>query len=176
MTASESLILTVLEIQKNFDMLKNMVLDIRLFKSEDAREISPMIHRAVCIRDNAGYTQAQIESLASHYTPENFCKDLERKVIYVCTEENKVIGTATLRDDEIMAVFVEPEHQGRGIGTCLMDFLEHEALAKRIERVWLVAGLPAVKFYEKRGYEFVREKQHPSWGKGIVMSKCIRAL
>ena len=75
-----------------------------------------------------------------------------------------------------MAVFVEPEHQGRGIGTCLMDFLEHEALAKRIERVWLVAGLPAVKFYEKRGYEFVREKQHPSWGKGIVMSKCIRAL
>ncbi len=155
--------------------LSEFFMDFRLFKPEDAQEISPMIHRAVCIRDNTGYTRAQIESLASHYTPENFCKHLNRKVVYVCTKENEIIGTATLRDDEIMAVFIEPEHQGKGIGTCLMDFLEHEAQAKGLERVWLVAGLPAVKFYEKRGYEFVREKMHPFWGRGVVMEKVLKS-
>ena len=150
-----------------------MVLDIRLFGSGDADEISQMIHRAVCIRDNTGYTPEQVESLAGHYTPENFCKDLERKVVYVCTEGNQIIGTATLRDDEVMAVFIEPEHQGRGIGTCLMDYLEHEAQDKELKRVWLVAGLSAVGFYGKLGYGIVREKQHPLWGKGIVMDKTL---
>ena len=148
-------------------------MEFRIFHAADAREVSALIKRSVKERDNSGYTSEQIDSLAGYYTPENFCKDLEMKVIYVCTDEMRIAGTATLRDDEVMAVFILPEYQRNGIGNKFMDVLEDVAVRKGLYKVWLVAGLSAVNFYEKRGYCFVREKLHPSWGKGIVMEKSL---
>lgn len=147
----------------------------RLFNEKDALEVSNVIGRAVRIRDNSGYSDSEIESLANYYTPENFCKDAGRKFSYVCLAGRKIIGTGTLRDDEAMAVFIEPEYQRKGIGVKLMNILEDEAVKKGYAKVWLVASLSAVDFYKKLEYLSIGEKYHPSWGKGIIMEKELTA-
>ena len=149
-------------------------MEFRLFQRTDAEEISALIRRSIKERDNSEYTLEQIDSLADYYTPDNFCLDRDKKMIYVCVDGSRTVGTATLRDDEVMAVFILPEYQRKGIGTRLMNMLENDAVRGGLYKVWLVAVLPAVDFYEKHGYSFVREKIHPSWGKGIVMEKTLR--
>lgn len=146
---------------------------IRLFRKSDALRVSKLINRSVRIRDNSGYTKEQIDSLADYYSPKNFCLDLDKKVIYVCAEGNKILGTATLLKDYIMAVFIDPDYQRRGIGKKLMLILEKYALKKCYSKVWLIANFSAVDFYKKLEYFEVGIKMHPDWGKAIVMEKVL---
>ncbi len=146
----------------------------RLFELKDAFEVSKLIKRSVRIRDNSSYTKEQIDSLADYYSPENFCLNLDRKIVYVCLVGKKLVGTATLRDEEIMAVFIDPNFQGKRIGLKLMELLESSAVGKGISALWLIASLSAVGFYKKLGYVVVGEKIHPQWGKGIHMVKILK--
>ena len=144
---------------------------IRKFDILDAPEISSVIRRSILNRDNRGYTLEQLYSIANYYCAENLCSELDKKMTYVCVVNGKIVGTATLRIDEIMAVFITPEYQGNGIGKRFMRLLEDEAVKRGLSRVWLVSGLFTVPFYESLGYKFVRKKIHPSWGKASVMEK-----
>lgn len=144
---------------------------VRRFRSEDISQIPELIKRAIIERDNHNYTAEQITLSSSYYTAEKFCQDLDKKGIYVCVDKDKIVGTGTLYDGEVMACFILPEYQGKGIGREIVRTLEKEAKDKGLEKVWLVSVLSAVKFYEKLGYNFVKEKMHRDWGKGIVMEK-----
>ncbi|MEK6924957.1 MAG: GNAT family N-acetyltransferase [Nanoarchaeota archaeon] len=149
-------------------------MQIRKFKLEDAQEVSSLITRAITERDNKDYTLEQITLSASYYTSEIFCEDIAHKNIYVSTDSGKIIGTATLHKDEIMACFILPEHQRKGIGRAFLSILERDAVLNGLSKVWLVAVLPVVGFYEKLGYHRVGEKMHKDWGKGIIMEKYVR--
>lgn len=146
---------------------------VRRFRSEDLSQIPELIKRAIIERDNHNYTPEQIALSSSYYTAEKFCHDLDKKAVYVCVDENKIVGTGTLYNGEIMACFILPEYQGKGIGKEIVRILEKEAKDSGLEKVWLVSVLSAVKFYEKLGYVFVKEKMHRDWGKGIVMEKIL---
>ncbi|MEK6836465.1 MAG: GNAT family N-acetyltransferase [Nanoarchaeota archaeon] len=147
---------------------------IRRFRMFDVVEIPSLIRRAIIERDNHNYTREQIDSSASYYTAERFCEDLEHKIVYVSTDNEKITGTATLRNDEVMACFILPEYQGRGLGREFVGALERDAVLKGFSNVWLVAVLSAVEFYEKLGYHKTGEKMHRDWGKGIIMGKYVR--
>src|ERR1700678_1922130 len=53
---------------------------------------------------------------------------------------------------KIRAFFVDPDSARRGIGTLLLDHCESEARARGFSRVALMATLPGVKLYARRGY------------------------
>jgi len=117
---------------------------LRKFNEFDAFEVSSLIRRAIIYRDNRGYNLGNIYSIANHYSVENILADLSNKIVYVCVDDDKIVGTATLYKDEIMAVFVLPEYQGKGIGKSFMEILEKDALDKGLFKVWLVSTLSAV--------------------------------
>lgn len=146
-------------------------MQVRKFRKEDISQIPNLIKRAIIERDNHNYTHEQIVLSSSYYTAEKFCEDFDNKIVYVCVDEDKVVGTGTLYKGEIMACFILPEYQGKGIGKEIVMALEKEAIRKGLPKVWLVSVLSAVKFYEKLGYVFVNEKMHRDWGKGMVMEK-----
>lgn len=146
-------------------------MQIRRFNVSDAFEVSSLIRRSIIYRDNRNYSLNNIYSIANHYCVENICAKLEDKIIYVAIEDEKIIGTATLNKDEIMAVFIDPQSQGKGLGKKFMELLEKDAMNKGLSKVWLVAGLSAVSFYEKIGYKFVSDKFHPEWGRAKYMEK-----
>ncbi|MEK6915234.1 MAG: GNAT family N-acetyltransferase [Nanoarchaeota archaeon] len=144
---------------------------IRQFKTSEASEVSELIKNSVLNRDNSEYNVKQINSLANHYSPQEIGSDFRNKSIYVCVINEKIVGTATLRIDEVMAVFVHPDYRMRGIGSSLMEVVEKKALENGIFRVWLVSGLSSVLFYKKRRYIVFSDKIHPEWGRGVIMEK-----
>ena len=60
------------------------------------------------------------------------------------------------RTVQIERIYVEPDVQGRGIGQKLLLFAQEQAKTKGAEWLWLSvwqANPPAVRFYERNGYE-----------------------
>lgn len=147
---------------------------IREFNVSDAFEVSSLIRRSIMERDNRNYNLKQLYSIANYYSADELSSNLDKKKIYVAVENGVIVGTATLRGDEIMAVFILPEFQGVGLGKKFMKILENDALKKGLSLVWLVAVLSAVSFYENLGYSIVKDKIHPDWGKGAFMEKNLR--
>ena len=74
----------------------------------------------------------------------------------------KVVGFVSLIGDEVGAIFVLPDHQGRGIGTALMD----RARASRpfLELDVFEANAIGRRFYDAYGFEFVRRHVHEPTG------------
>ena len=146
---------------------------MRQFEISDAHEVSSVIRRAIMNGDNRGYSLEHLYSISNHYCAENICSEQDLKTTYVFLDGNIIVGTATLRGDEIMAVFILLEYQGKGIGKKFMNLLEEEAVKKGLSKVWSVSRLPAVSFYRKLEYSFICEKIHSYWGKGFVMEKSL---
>lgn len=71
-------------------------------------------------------------------------------------------GVIDLAGNEIDALFVDPDHGGRGVGMALMQALQ--ALADPARPLVLSASLNAVPFYRRAGFHALREEtyQHPS--------------
>lgn len=78
----------------------------------------------------------------------------------IARHEDRVIGHATLVHDTAgeyeLAIFVDRQYQGHGIGTALVESLLGLAATDDIERVWLTVerwNVPAIALYEKVGFE-----------------------
>lgn len=60
----------------------------------------------------------------------------------------------------IRAFFVDPGHARRGIASLLLDRCEREAQARGFAQLELMATLPGVKFYSRRGYHGADTVRH----------------
>lgn len=61
---------------------------------------------------------------------------------------------------EVSAVYVDPEHARRGVGSALLARLEDRSRELGLERLTLSASLNAVGFYEHHGYRRVERSTH----------------
>lgn len=64
----------------------------------------------------------------------------------------------------VEAVYVHPDHAGAGVGSVLLSDLEREARDRGLASLGMHASLNAVGFYERHGYERVREVTHEFGG------------
>ena len=63
----------------------------------------------------------------------------------------EIVGTGSIRGNEICRLFILPEHQAKGYGNRLMDFLE-DMVFRKYQAVHIDASFPAESMYLKRGY------------------------
>lgn len=64
-------------------------------------------------------------------------------------------GAADLDEGLVVADYVHPDYQDRGVGTALLTRLEDALAEAGHETVQLTASLNAVSFYERKGYDIV---------------------
>ncbi len=77
---------------------------------------------------------------------------------YVYEADNIVVGFMSLIGDEIGALFVDPEYQGKGIGRKFVDFaktIRDELVLNVFEENTIGRG-----FYDKYGFEIVERHIH----------------
>ena len=99
------------------------------------------------------YPKGAVEYFLLHHSEQNIVSDIERNRVFICLDpEQKVVGTVTVRDNEICRLFVLPECQGRGYGTEMLDYAEKQ-ISDHYPEVTLAASWPAKRLYEKRGYK-----------------------
>ena len=69
--------------------------------------------------------------------------------------------------ENITRVYVEPEFQGKGYGSYIMQYLE-EQIGIKYDAVYLDASLPASQLYENRGYKTVKHEKWPV-ANGVIL-------
>jgi ribosomal protein S18 acetylase RimI-like enzyme len=109
------------------------------------------------------------EPISTHIAKDrlNFVKNSPFDFLYVCVENQEVLGflafrireniEAPTRYGEISAIVVNPKVRHKGVGRFLMEYAEKLAKEHECIGTWLVSGFgreeEAHKFYKKLGYE-----------------------
>ncbi|MBR6045470.1 MAG: GNAT family N-acetyltransferase [Ruminococcus sp.] len=98
------------------------------------------------------YPQGAVDFFLRHHSDESIASDIGSGCVFLCTDENgSPAGTVTVRKNEILRLFVLPEHQGKGLGRELLDFAE-ALVSEQYDEMIIDASLSAKPIYLKRGY------------------------
>lgn len=79
---------------------------------------------------------------------------------YVRVSSNCPAPVAGCSDTEIATLYVQPRHQGKGIGKRLLWAALEHCRAAQVGSVWLITNAendPAISFYRAQGFEHVGE-------------------
>jgi len=144
---------------------------IRHIKSEDARKASYMIRKTLFEVNSKDYTKEVLKRVAKDNTPKRLIEKSRSTSFHVAVEGNKILGTASLREDFGEAVFVNPRFHDQGIGTALMMVIEEEAKKKGIKKLRVESSFTAESFYEQLGYKKFKKGTHEKCGEVVEMVK-----
>ena len=103
---------------------------------------------------SSDFWHANAESMRSKYLPSS------ENLIYV--ENDKILGFISLQKNNVAALFVTPEAQGRGIGKTLLDQAKksHDTLSLAVyER-----NSRSVSFYSHQGFVVLQSRTDPHTG------------
>lgn len=76
---------------------------------------------------------------------------MDREDIYLSVVQGEIVGTGSIRGNEICRLFILPGCQAKGCGSRLMDLLE-DRIFRQYKAVHIDASFPAESMYLKRGY------------------------
>ncbi len=98
------------------------------------------------------YPCGAVDFFLSHHNDKNIETDIENGNVYLCfNNDNKAVGTVTIKENEICRLFVLPDQQGKGYGRELLIFTENK-ISEKHNTIILDASLPAKSIYLKTGY------------------------
>ena len=130
---------------------------IRPYTDEDLGELLEVWYRASLVAHSflsEEFFETERRQIAEHWLP--------IAETAVCETEGRVVGFLSLIDNEVGAIFVDPDYQGRGIGRALMD-------AARDSRPFLElsvfeANCIGRRFYDAYGFELVDRQANEATG------------
>jgi GNAT superfamily N-acetyltransferase len=136
----------------------------------DAEDISRMIIRTLHETNAQDYEPHVIDALVSNFSPQRVVSLITNRQVYVAIAHGQIVGTASLNDSVVRTVFVDPNHQRKGISAKLMDVVESCARARSVGTLSVPSSVTAQGFYEKLGFVAVREELHGD-ERTIIMTK-----
>ena len=139
----------------------------------DAVPLSGLIRRTIRFSNSKDYDQKSIDMLCAIFEPEPVVERIENELILLCFAGANLVGTVGLKGDYLRSLFVEPAHQGQGLGKVLTARIEEEARQKAIPEMMLHSSLTAREFYAALGYEFVELQSYPE-GPFALMKKSLQ--
>jgi N-acetylglutamate synthase-like GNAT family acetyltransferase len=107
--------------------------------------------------------------------------DLEASRIALVDGETAGICKLAIRGDRgwIAGIGISPGHRGKGVGEELMRGVLAEARDRGLREIWLevlVQNEPAIRLYEKLGFELVRDLEVWTLGELVVQKHKARAV
>jgi GNAT superfamily N-acetyltransferase len=154
-------------------MMQRNAIEIRPAMASDAAAISRVVIRTLRMTNARDYTPDVIERLAATFTPQRFLALIISRPVYVALAHGTISGTANLDGAAPRAVFVDPDHQGQGIGAGLMAAIENLARIRAVPTLYLQSSVTAEGFYRKLGYVAVGDGRLGA-ERTIMMQKSLR--
>jgi GNAT superfamily N-acetyltransferase len=145
-------------------------IEIRAATPADADAISRTIIRALRETNAQDYPPHVIAAVAENFSPEHVATQIAARQAYVAVIDGVVIGTASLHGHVVRSVYVDPHHQGKGVGARLMDTVELLARRQAVDTLSVPSSITAQAFYQHIGYLVVREEFHGD-ERTIIMKK-----
>ncbi len=142
-----------------------MVTKIRPFMDNDADLLSALVGKTLTISNCQDYPEEVLSFMMAYFSPQGLKKMAKDRSIYVMEEDGRLLGTIARKEDHLLALYVDPDAQGRGIGKALVDFIEKDAKDHGIPSLQMDASLTAETFYRNLGYTGSEKEydQHFGW-------------
>jgi GNAT superfamily N-acetyltransferase len=131
----------------------NMEFEIKKAIKKDARRISNLIRDVIRNINYGKFSAKQLSSWQDFYSITKIEEIIDRGVIFIGIEKNKIIATISLIDENVYGLYVKPRLMKRGIGTKMMEFIEKYARQKGIRKLFLSSTPVALKFYQGLKYK-----------------------
>lgn len=123
---------------------------------EHVEQVFALVQKTITAIYPRYYPEEIVKFFCKLHNKERIRQDIENGNVSVLFLNHKLIGTGSCQEDHITRVYVDPEYQGKGYGSFLMQRLEDE-IALGYDTAHLDASRPAYHLYEKRGYITVRQ-------------------
>jgi putative acetyltransferase len=142
---------------------------IRLFAPGDGEALAYLHRRAILATPDDHYTLAERESWASGLDPKFYGSEADGSVLEVAVRRDDwPIAFCHNVNDEILGLYVDPDWQGRGTGSALLQRAEAMMATRGHDVSKVIATTSARAFYERHGYRFVADHPHKTRG-GLVL-------
>ena len=129
-------------------------MEIKTYCNDYFENICEIIHKTIEGIYPKYYPREAVDFFHNHHSKENMEKQLPNENTMVLFDNNVIIGTGTLSENEIKRFFILPEYQGKGYGKTLLKELEKNIDCEKYNKLVLDASLGAVKFYERNDYKY----------------------
>lgn len=134
---------------------------IRPYKTEDCEEMIKLFYETVHSVNARDYNESQLNVWA----PEEidvieWDKSFSRQYTIVVEKNGIIIGFGNINNNGYFdKLFVHKDYQGQGIAKMIADELEKYAYKNKINIITVDASITARPFFEKRGYQIVRQQE-----------------
>nr|WP_297933533.1 GNAT family N-acetyltransferase [uncultured Blautia sp.] len=130
---------------------------IRLYQQSDCKELTELFYNTVHTVNAKDYTKEQLNVWATGQVDlEKWNLSLQEHYSVVAVENNIIVGFGDIdKTGYLDHLFVHADYQGKGIATSICDQLEQVVQ----ENITTHASITARPFFEKRGYQVVKEQQ-----------------
>lgn len=154
------------------NIIGNERMEIRRYRQSDCKELTELFYNTVHTVNAKDYMKQQLNVWATGQVDlERWNLSLKAHYSIVAVENEVIIGFGDIdKTGYLDRLFVHRDYQGRGIASALCDRLEQFAEGQ----ITTHASVTARPFFEKRGYEVVKEQQVERQGvflKNYVMIK-----
>lgn len=143
-------------------------------KEKDTPQVHDIIRDCLTLVNSKDYPAKIIDYMLDYYDLKRVAKKQKQKNCLVAvTNGQKILGTITVRKNEILEVFVDPKNHSKGIGSKMMRRAEKIIKDDGHASIRLKSSLSAISFYEKIGYRKIKSLFSKNFGKTILMKKFI---
>jgi GNAT superfamily N-acetyltransferase len=133
-------------------------MEIKIYDNEYFNGVFNIVHKTIEEIYPKYYPRTAVDFFHKHHSKENMEKQLPDEYTLVLFENNELIGTGALYNNEIKRFFILPEHENKGYGTKLLIELEKGIDKNKYDEIILDSSLGAVEFYKKNKYVYKNYK------------------
>ncbi|AYK14777.1 MAG: GNAT family N-acetyltransferase [Methanosarcina flavescens] len=142
---------------------------VRLYRSQDCREIVKLFYDTVHTINSKDYSSAQLDAWApEENNVDMWNKSLSSTYTVVIEINGSIVGFGNLdKTGYLDRLYVHKDFQGQGIATIIADELEKYAQRRDII-ITTEASITAKPFFEKRGYKTIKQQSVERKGQTLI--------
>lgn len=139
---------------------KEMKMNIRMYRETDCNEIAKLFYETVHHVNAKDYSKKQRKAWATGTVDlSRWNQSFMKNYTVVAIQEEKITGFGDIDVTGYLDhLFVHKDFQGQGIATALCEELEKFAKEQKVNMITTHASLTARPFFERRGYQVVKEQ------------------
>lgn len=153
-------------------------MNIRMYSSEDCKEIVELFYNTVHSVNSKDYNEAQLDAWApKDINISKWDKSLLEHYSIVIEDNSVIIGFGDLDINGYFdRLYVHKDYQGAHVATIIVNEIEKYAQENRMKIITTHSSITAKPFFEKQGYKVVKEQVVERKGqilKNFIMEKTL---